>query len=53
MKNSMKTYHKHTGVLDFIRSQDTQLIRLGLTYLQMLLTQVPEVSYTNCNVRLL
>ncbi|RUS24672.1 hypothetical protein BC938DRAFT_473248 [Jimgerdemannia flammicorona] len=33
---------KRSRVLDFIRSQDSELIRLGLTYLQLLLTTLPE-----------
>ncbi|RHZ71077.1 hypothetical protein Glove_262g24 [Diversispora epigaea] len=31
-----------SGFLEFIRSQDVELIRLGLGYLEMLLTQVPD-----------
>lgn len=31
------------GYLEFVRSEDPELIKLGLTYLQLLLTHVPEV----------
>ncbi|KAI8577108.1 hypothetical protein K450DRAFT_253707 [Umbelopsis ramanniana AG] len=30
------------GYLEFVRSEDPELIKLGLTYLQLLLTHVPE-----------
>src|SRR5438105_2170748 len=30
------------GFLEFVRSQDTDLIRLGLTYFHLLITQVPS-----------
>ncbi|CAG8498683.1 181_t:CDS:10 [Paraglomus occultum] len=30
------------GFLEFVRSQDTDLIRLGLTYIHLLITQVPS-----------
>jgi hypothetical protein len=33
--------------LDLIKSQDVDMIRLGLGYIELLLTQLPNVKYLN------